>query len=140
MGNFGKCETQLSIPKIVLNDKDGGISRMTFLNPDETKVRKVQVDGCALKEGKRCDYLVIAATGVEHFVELKGSHVKDGVEQIEASIPRLSKDPARGLKHSYVICTRSPLSRNDIRIFQVRFKKRLNSTLTVKGPTYQVSI
>ena len=63
------------------------------LNPTEREVEKIEVDGCVITEGIRCDWLVRlndATSKEEIYVELKGSDVYHAVEQLQASVERLS--------------------------------------------------
>lgn len=61
MKDFGQCEETRKDSKIVIKDAGSKNSRSKFRleNPDKTKVKIIKVDDCVIKEGKRCDYLVI---------------------------------------------------------------------------------
>jgi len=59
-----------------------------FSNPDAHNVEKVRVDGCAIKEGAKCDWLIVCRDlSICHFVELKSkSNVEHGHTQLKSSI------------------------------------------------------
>jgi len=133
MGNLrippGKenCVSRLEDKKIPFSGKQ--TSTLYLLNPSERPVDKVQVDGCAITEGPRCDWAVEVDDDVSHeeiFIELKGSHITDAVKQIEATISRLSFNPAHAKKRCLIASTRSLTSR-EIRKLQLRFLKQYNA-------------
>ncbi len=139
MPDFGACEEVLTISKIPVQEPHCKCSMM-FENPGRRRVRKIRVDDCAIKDGVRCDWLVIAQDGKEHFIELKGRDVRHAIEQLKASIPKLSADPKNSPKCSYIICTRCPLSGTDIQNYQKRFLKAFKSRLDVKTLCWEVVI
>lgn len=59
-------------------------------NPKEKLIIAYHVDGCLIKQGKCCDYLVIITEDrVAHFIELKGTDIEKAVEQLNISIDQL---------------------------------------------------
>lgn len=102
-----------------------------FFNPERKEVKCILVDGCAITDGIRCDYLLIDANDTEHFIELKGRDITHAVEQLESSIKQLSTN--KGLKYSFIVSTRCPLAGPDIQIFKKKFKQRYNSELIIKN-------
>jgi hypothetical protein len=64
-------------------------SKITFLNSGSFLVAKIKIDGCVIKDNnvRKCDYLVLCSNEkMAIFVELKGNHVADAIEQIEATL------------------------------------------------------
>lgn len=56
-------------------------------NLKQEKICKIRIDGCYLKEGKRCDYLILTCnTQKAFFVELKGNSYLSAVDQILTTI------------------------------------------------------
>ena len=54
--------------------------KIIFLNPQRLTYERVDVDGCTIKEGVRCDKLLLSADErEEHYVELKGTDRKSVV-------------------------------------------------------------
>ena len=82
------CEEQQKI--IVLKDK--GVCEYRALNPQMDQVSAYQVDDNLIKEGIRCDFLLLNNTLHEaYYVELKGSDIRHAMEQIKQTVIRLSK-------------------------------------------------
>ncbi len=86
-----ECVLKISDKKIVFREKK---SKVTFLNPKEQDVKKVNVDGdfikdkerkcsgCFLKiQGKKCDGL-LQHDKTNYYIELKGSDIKYAIGQI----------------------------------------------------------
>jgi hypothetical protein len=92
MKDFGKCETKNSNSNIVITDPGSKNNRSKFRldNPKKASIRVIQVDDCAIKEGIRCDYLLILPDGQELYIELKGSDVTHALKQIIESINQLT--------------------------------------------------
>lgn len=107
-----------------------------FLNPDQKEIECILVDGCAVKEGIRCDYLLIDANKTEHFIELKGTDISYAAEQLEVSIKRLSRD--KGIfKYSFIVAVRCPLSGTDIQLLKKKFKRNYHSELIIKNSPFE---
>ena len=119
-----RCDRRLSHQKIKLLGYQ--TSTLCLLNPKKRQVDQIEVDGCAITQGLRCDWLVRTTDlrlQEEIFVELKGSDIEYASKQIEASIPKLSSDPSRGQKRCLVALTRVPLAGTDLNRIRIRFKK-----------------
>lgn len=89
MKTFKKeCLEETKDPIIKFEEKKKVIK---FLNAQGQTYVNVQVDGCQVTEGVRCDRLLICkATGDEYFVELKGVDVSNVMEQLERTMSQLS--------------------------------------------------
>jgi hypothetical protein len=123
-----RCDERISHKKIRLSGSQ--TSTLYLLNPQEQEVERIEVDGCAITVGLRCDWLVCVEEGgsrEEIFVELKGSDINHAIQQIEATIPQLSSDATQGRKRCLIALTRNPLSGTDINKHQIRFKKQYNA-------------
>jgi hypothetical protein len=101
------------------------------INPSRRAVERTEVDGCAITEGPRCDWMLAlndSTSAEEFYVELKGRDVARGVEQLEATIPQLSVEPRIFPKRSFVVFTRNPMIGTDVQKNKVTFRKTFNST------------
>jgi hypothetical protein len=81
-------------------------------------------------DGIRCDWLVRlndATSKEEIYVELKGSDVRHAVEQLRATIVKLSADRAKFPKRCFVVFTRNPLTGTDVQQLKLQFRKTFNS-------------
>lgn len=75
----------------IISTSEKGVCYKADVRPErETVVFKV--DGCIIKDGDKCDRLVLSRhvtdenTWIGHFVELKGRHVGHAVKQLEQSL------------------------------------------------------
>ncbi len=77
--------------KIVVRDK-GNTQEYRLVNDSGKFCCKVRVDGCLIKEGKKCDYLIVNCSDkLAIFVELKGKKLSEACEQIECSLKILGQ-------------------------------------------------
>lgn len=123
-------------PLISLREKK---SVFLFCNTDRKEITCIQVDGCAIKEGVKCDHLVIDDAS-EYFVELKGCDVKHAIDQLEATIKQLSLDPIQGKKYAFIVSTRCPMTGADIQQLKKQFKIRFNAELIIKNSPLKFSL
>lgn len=69
---------------LVLREKK---CQYVFYNDNQFDICQVDIDGCMIKNGKRCDFLVIYPENSSvYFVELKGSDLFQAVDQINQSL------------------------------------------------------
>jgi aspartokinase len=128
-----ECEELKCIKRIVLEENK---SKITFLNPHQNEIVVVKVDGCVFKkedEDIRCDYAILPKEEFEIYVELKGSDIPHAVEQLEATIKKLSKDSKSIEKLCFIVSTRVPKQGNNIQQLKVKFKNKYNSEFRVKN-------
>lgn len=59
-------------------------------NPSRSTISVTTVDGCAITEGLRCDFMYRLPSAREVFVELKGADIKKAIGQLAASVPQLT--------------------------------------------------
>lgn len=108
-------------------------SKIVFINSSREKVACIQVDGCAIQSGVRCDNMLIVPSGIEYYIELKGGDVNHAIEQLETTIKLLSKDALSLQKFAFIVATKYPAI--DIKIQKAKkfFKKKYNTDLIVKN-------
>ena len=128
MESFGPCELVTRAPRIPLREKR---SCMTFRNAGRSRVRRIRIDGCVLKDEPACDYLLINSCDEERYIELKGSDVRRAFEQIENTIIRVGVNTLE--RKLYIISTRCPLASTEIQQKQKYFRSRYQARLTVKN-------
>lgn len=103
-----------------------------FQNPQRKTYLRVDVDGCTIKDGIKCDKLLLSDDEhEERYVELKGVDVMHAIDQLESTIVILGEyDDDR---HSYAICTNvAPMFTTQIQKKKIHFMKRYKSELVVK--------
>jgi hypothetical protein len=131
MKRFPNCEVTRKDKKITLEENQ---SKIIFENPKRLEVCILTVDACAITEGLRCDYAVIADKVKEEFyIELKGRDVKHAFAQIEMTIQSISANAREEPKFCFVISTRCPLSGPEIQKMQKLMKKKYQATLVLKN-------
>ena len=132
MRDFGECEKPCRKPEIVVRERG---SRFVLKNPKGIKVRVVEIDGCVIKEGPRCDWLFVA-TGdpTEIYVELKGSDIGHAIKQIKATIPQVSENARSVPKQCYIVGRRVPPgARPQVQLAQLRFPRAYSAKLMVRN-------
>jgi len=94
-------------PRITLSETK---SVLYLQNPKLHEVQVIEIDKCVLKnaEGQKCDYLVqIEETKTSLLIELKGSDIPKGYEQIKATAHKL-KEHLKPRQIWIVICSGTP--------------------------------
>ena len=140
MTDFGNCEKIRKDTKIVITDPGSGNNRSKFRleNPQKLEIRVIQVDDCVIKQGMRCDYLIIAPSKdkpsdvQEIYIELKGSDVRHAVEQIATTIQKLGSNMSAS-KLCFIASTRCPINSTQIQNLKKKFRKEYNAKLTIKN-------
>lgn len=135
MKDFQNCETVCCDPNIVVSDPSSRNNRSKFrlYNLRRSRVKIVQVDDCFIKEGIRCDYLLILSNNQEIYVELKGSDVKHAVEQISRSIDLLTCNNNLNVKLCFISSTRCPINSTEIQNLKKKFRQKYNAQLIIKN-------
>jgi len=91
----------------IIHTKDSQIKfeenrrKILFLNPSSLSYKKVTVDGCAIKVGFKCDYLLTSFDEhEERYVELKRTDIMHAIDQLEESIKKIGEYDDN--RHSYM--------------------------------------
>lgn len=72
--------------KIIVSQDPGSKPRHIAENTDESEVYQFRVDGNLIRDGKRCDYLLLNKDkATVYYIELKGSDLEAAIDQIETS-------------------------------------------------------
>ena len=133
MRDFGRCETTESGAAIVRTAK---FRTFRLVNPHRVKVQIIEVDGCFITEGLRCDWLFVPTSDhLEVYVELKGSDVRHAIRQIEETIPQVSADARTAPKCCYVVSRggHRPSMRTYIQNAAARFRRAYSAQLKTTG-------
>lgn len=106
--------------------------RVCFYNPNRQICKCVQVDGCAITEGVRCDNMLTSHDErCEYFVELKGTDVKHAIEQLRVSIQTLGEFTDD--RSAYVVSTNvAPALTTTIQRAKRDFRNNLHAELIIK--------
>ncbi|MGD1085718.1 MAG: hypothetical protein ABSA47_13355 [Verrucomicrobiota bacterium] len=105
-----------------------------LMNPEQRKVEKIKVDGCAIwdAETKRCDWLARTTWGSkeEIFIELKSAgRIQKAAAQLESTIKHLSNDVKGLRKRCLVVCTKHELITTIAQQLKEQFKRKYNAKL-----------
>ena len=86
--------------------------------------RRIQIDGCVIKEGKRCDWLLESCEhGDQFFIELKGSCLDDAIKQLWETVRAFGN--ARGEVYAFVVSSNCGARINTARqALEKKFKNR----------------
>lgn len=135
MRDFQNCQNVRSDSEIVISDRGSRNNRSKFRlhNPNRASIKIVQVDDCVIKEGIRCDYLLVLPSEQEVYVELKGSDVKHAVEQISRSIGLLTCNCHAVVKLCFIASTRCPINSTEIQNLKRKFRQKYNAQLTIQN-------
>lgn len=123
------CESNTADSRIVFSENR---SKLTVLNESKSRFKRVVVDDCAIREGERCDYLLIRQHDrSEYFIELKGSNIRKACSQLRKSMTVLRDGSLQCV--CFVISTRCPLMGTEIQLLKQEFRKKLNAILIIKN-------
>jgi len=124
-----RCDENVSDKKIKFSGPN--TSTAYLLNPKQLQVEKIKVDGCAIVEGSRCDWLArVTGTFAEDiFIELKKAcRIQRAAYQLEESVKKLS--PTRGVKkRCVVVFTTNQVIGTELQQHKEHFKRKLNAVL-----------
>jgi hypothetical protein len=134
---FVGCERIINYPKIVIKDlKAKNNCNLVIVNKSRKPINVVTIDGCVIKVGERCDFLVLHGNDSrfteEIYVELKGSNVKKAISQLETTIEQVSYEKYTIIKRCFIIVrSHCPRTTGELQVTQIIFKKKYNSSLIV---------
>ena len=115
------CDTRKTI---VVRDS-GNKQEYRVTNDNGKEICKIKVDGCLIKEGERCDYLILACEDKSaFFVELKGHDLKKAIAQINSSINKLMTEIKEFKIYARIVLNRNPTPDINSSI-EIKLKKRL---------------
>lgn len=115
-------------PRILSKDKKNPQYHMGK-NVDKDEVTHYQIDGNVIKQGNRCDYLLMNETKkIAYLIELKGSDLVKAAEQLEATEKVLKPElSGYGLRYRIVAnkCKTQEIHSSAYRKYQTRWKGKL---------------
>lgn len=117
--------------------------KIIFRNPNRKECLKIQIDGCAIKYGEKCDNLLKVGKakeqGPEYYVELKGEDVGHALEQIKRTIQTIHND--RSPVMAFIICTNvSPALNTKIQKFKKQLKEKYQAVVVIKERQHEHEI
>lgn len=108
-------------------------SRVVFENAQRHDIDQIEVDGCAIVDGLRCDWLVnVDATHQSIFVELKGSNVPHAVEQLTQAHDGL-RDIRKPNVTWIISSQRCPLTSTEVQSLTIKLRKHKRVSLILRN-------
>jgi hypothetical protein len=115
------CDTRKTI---VVRDS-GNSQEYRVTNVSSKEFCKIRVDNCLIREGEKCDYLILNCQDrLAFFVELKGQDLKKALVQIDLSISILMHEIQDFKIYARIVLNRTP-SPNINSSTEIKLKKRL---------------
>ncbi|MFN7414725.1 MAG: hypothetical protein ACK5RT_12605 [Dolichospermum sp.] len=109
---------------IVVRDS-GNKQEYRVTNDNGKEICKIKVDGCLIKEGERCDYLILACEDKSaFFVELKGHDLQKAVGQIDSSLTKLITEIKEFNIYARIVLNRNPTPDINSSV-EIKLRKRL---------------
>jgi hypothetical protein len=87
-GEIQECSIAFEVPRKTLVDKKGGSSKYCVENPDRKKFFEIDFEEGVYKNRQqetKCDFGIQSDNSI-YYIELKGSDVKKGIEQLLSTI------------------------------------------------------
>lgn len=116
---YAHCEDCCNVEtssKVVRRERK---SQYTLINPNHIKITVFHVDNGIIKNEKncrKCDYIYdinTSSTMAVIYIELKGKHLLDALEQIENTVNLLDNVFNNAQRFARIICSRVPSINND---------------------------
>lgn len=115
------CDTRRTI---VVKDS-GNSQEYRITNGSSKEFCKIRVDNCLIREGEKCDYLILDCQDkLAFFIELKGQDLKKAFTQIDSSISILIDEIQDFKIYARIVLNRMP-SPNINSSIEIKLKKRL---------------
>jgi hypothetical protein len=104
-----------------------------FENATRHNIDQIEVDGCAIVDGPRCDWLInVDKTQQSVFVELKGSNVPHAVEQLTHAHDGLRE--IRKPNVTWIINSqRCPLTSTEVQSLTIKLRKHKGVRLILRN-------
>lgn len=113
---------------VVLVDPKGGPSEFRGENDSKKLITVYRVDGCCIKqsESKACDYLLLVEESDAWLIELKGSDLAGGIQQMEA-VMKVFEEKLRPRRIHVRIVPSKVRAPDTIASTEFRLRKRLRA-------------
>jgi len=106
-------------------------------------INEVEVDGCYIKVGLKCDFLFeLSKKTIEKvfYVELKGSDVTHGIEQLESTMNTCKAIHSGFDKECYIVASKVPSSGTSSQILKKQFIKKNKIQLFIDTNVKEVKV
>lgn len=129
MSFLSRCATVCD-DRLIVVEQNG--KRFCLKNPAQEKHLLIEVDGCAIVSGERCDEMLHLSSGREIYVELKGADIKKALSQISSTVHKMTRVGDRADRIGVVVSSRVP--KEDSATQNAKFKLlRLLASVKIKN-------
>ena len=150
--DYGSCAHK-STHKIITAAENK--RKLTINNPSGKQIKKIQVDGCLIKSGKRCDYMFeinLPKKPVTQvvFLELKGCDIEKAYQQLIATIDffqtklksceEKEKYHKNLIKECHIVASRVPKAGAKVQQLKVKILKAKKATLFINTNKAIISV
>lgn len=122
-------------------------SSFIITNLSRKYINTIQVDGCFISSGNKCDYLFEILEGICDndvskvlYVELKGTDIEHAIKQLKATINHCNSIHANSIKECYIIAVRVPKAGPKTQVLKKKFKTTTNIPLYIDTVSKNINI
>jgi len=132
---------ELTTNKIVSISENKRVFRIN--NSSLFSINRVEVDGCYITSGRKCDYLfeILDSDIVEVFyVELKGKHLEDAIEQLEETLKYCLGIHKNINRSCFIVASRVPKASTSTQKMKKEFKRKHGVMLYIDTKIKEVKV
>jgi hypothetical protein len=130
------CFREVNHKRIVFEEKR---SKLTLINDNRKSCKRIEVDGCQITIGPRCDFALFTDQ-IECYIELKGQDINHALDQIIITMKALSIDLYAASKLCFIICSRVTFASAELQVMQAKFRKNYKAELIVQSSPFVYKI
>jgi hypothetical protein len=120
-----ECQEFCDNKKTIVVRDSGNKQEYRVTNKNGKEICKIRVDGCLIKDGERCDYLILVCENQSaFFVELKGHDLKKAISQIDSSLTKLISEIKEFKIYARIVLNRNPTPDINSSV-EIKLRKRL---------------
>ncbi|WP_071187851.1 hypothetical protein [Trichormus sp. NMC-1] len=120
-----ECKEFCDIRKNLVVKDSGNKQEYRITNENAKEICKIRIDRCLIKEGERCDYLILSCEDkLAFFVELKGHDLKKAITQIDSSLTKVIHKIQDFKIYARIVLNRNPTPDINSSV-EIKLKKRL---------------
>ncbi len=137
--DYAKCTFPTTDSRIVVQENR---SKFEVLNRNRIEVKKVEVDGCLINDGReKCDWIIaVDSINKAFFIELKGCDVDKAISQLKSTLEHTKSKYQTFDRSCFAVTTRVPKHGASMRKKSLEFFRQTKTTLSIKNLKSQVAI
>lgn len=120
-----ECKEFCDTRKTIVVKDSGNKQEYRVTNHKGKEICKIKVDGCLIKDGEKCDYLILACEDKSaFFVELKGHDLQKALGQIDSSLTKVITEIKEFNIYARIVLNRNPTPDINSSV-EIKLRKRL---------------